>query len=162
MEPAIVLVVVTTTSYAVARRTGVADPLTLALRLGVAAMFLLTGTVHFVMMREQLVAMVPAWAGDPELAVTATGVLELAGAVGLLHRGLAPWAAAGLTTLLLAMFPANVQLALSGGDLPWHDRLLPRTALQVLFLSATGGILARTLLRGATRGRPVRSARRAA
>ncbi|GHC86885.1 hypothetical protein GCM10007079_30530 [Nocardiopsis terrae] len=111
-----------------------------ALRGGLAAMFALTGTVHFVGMREELIAMVPPPLPHPGLLVTVTGVLELAGAAALLWSRAAPWAAAGLALLLLAMFPANVHLALTGTDLPPHQELLPRAAMQVLFLAATAAV----------------------
>ena len=55
----------------------------------------------------------------------------------------APWAAAGLSVLLVAMFPANVYAALEGltlGGAP-AMALLPRTLLQVVFLAATLTVL---------------------
>jgi len=136
MEPLIVLVAVSAVLI-VARRTPA-----VALRYGLAAMFLLTGGAHFVGMRAELIVMVPPWLPAPDLLVTATGVLELLGAVGLLLPRTAPWAAAGLSGLLLAMFPANVQYALSGSDLPWHDQLAPRTVMQLVFLAATVAVVA--------------------
>jgi uncharacterized membrane protein len=108
-------------------------PWPVAVRGGLAAMFTLTGVVHFVWKREELIAMVPPALPAPELLVTITGVLELAGAVGLLLPRTAPWAAGGLSVLLVAMFPANVHAALEGFGTP----LLPRTLMQVVFLAAT-------------------------
>jgi uncharacterized membrane protein len=108
-----------------------------ALRGGVAAMFTLTGVAHFVGMREQIIAMVPPFLPAPELLVDITGILELAGAAGLLIPRLAPWAAGGLTLMLIAIFPANVHLALTGTELEPSDELLPRTLLQLVFLTAT-------------------------
>jgi uncharacterized membrane protein len=101
-------------------------------------MFTLTGVVHFVYMREELIAMVPPALPAPGLLVTVTGVLELAGAAGLLLPRIAPWAAGGLSLLLVAMFPANVHAALEGTGTP----LLPRTLMQVLFLAATLAVVA--------------------
>jgi uncharacterized membrane protein len=52
---------------------------------------------------------------------------------------LAPWAAAGLTVLLLAMFPANVHAARAGltlGGSPVTP-LVPRTLMQIAFVAAT-------------------------
>ena len=78
-------------------------------------MFVLTGMSHFVVMREDLISMVPLALPEPGLLVTPTGVLELAGAVGLLWRRIAPLAAAAwLTALLVVMFPANVYAAMAG------------------------------------------------
>lgn len=64
-----------------------------------------------------------------------TGILELAGAAGLLIARTAPWAATGLSLMLIAMFPANVYAA-SYSD-AWDDQLVPRTLMQLVFLAAT-------------------------
>ncbi len=145
MTPLIVLVVVTVALRA-AGAVGVRRlrSRTRALRGGLAAMFLVTGSSHFVGMREDLIAMVPPVLPEPGLLVTVTGVLELAGAAGLLRRRTAPWAAGGLAALLVVMFPANVHAALAGltvGGAPAMP-LLPRTLLQVVFLAATLTVLA--------------------
>ena len=112
---------------------------TTALRGGLAAMVGVTGTTHFVGLRDDLVAMVPPALPAPALLVTVTGILELAGAAGLLWRRSARWSAAGLTGLLVAMFPANVHAALSGtginGEPP--TPLGVRTVVQAVFLAAT-------------------------
>ena len=102
-------------------------------------MFLLTGVSHFVGMREDLIAMVPPALPEPALLVTLTGVLELAGAVGVLLPPTAEAAAAGLTMLLVVMFPANVHLALTDPS-RWDDTLVPRTVLQVVFVAATTAV----------------------
>lgn len=114
-----------------------------SLRGGLAAMFTLTGTAHFNGMRADLVAMVPPALPYPELLVTVTGVLELLGAAGLLYRRTAPWAAGGLTLLLVAMFPANVYAALAGLMLNGAPAtaLLPRTLMQLVFIAATVAVM---------------------
>ncbi|MBM4791916.1 hypothetical protein HXP44_07585 [Streptomyces sioyaensis] len=138
MEPVIALIGVTVVVFLVnkvwSRRP---RGIEIALRAGVAVMFTLTGFAHFTMMRADLVAMVPDWLPAPDAMVTITGLLELAAAAAMLHRRLATPAAVGLTVLLLAMFPANITLALSGRPLPWWDELVPRTLMQALFLAAT-------------------------
>ncbi|WP_051215638.1 DoxX family protein [Granulicoccus phenolivorans] len=142
MEPLITLTVVTLAL----RGAGAAGVRRLrhfptALRGGLAAMFVLTGVVHFVGKRDELIAMVPDFVPDPGLAVTLSGIAELAGAVGLLIPGLALPAAAGLSLLLIGVFPANVNLALSGQDLPLHQQLPWRTLMQLVFLAATGTVV---------------------
>src|SRR5690606_27541926 len=109
MEPLITLIAVTALLLA-AGALGVRAlrPWPVAVRGGLAAMFVLTGGAHFIGMREELIAMVPPALPAPGLLVTVTGVLELAGAAALLWRRTAPWSAAGLSVLLVAMFPANV------------------------------------------------------
>ena len=145
MAPLITLVVVTA-ALLVAGAAGIRAlrPWPVAVRGGLAAMFTLTGVVHFVWKREELIAMVPPALPAPELLVTVTGVLELAGAVGLLIHRTAPWAAAGLAALLVAMFPANVHAALEGTGTP----LLPRTLMQLLFLAAALAVVAHHLRSG--------------
>ncbi|MCX4386721.1 DoxX family protein [Micromonospora peucetia] len=109
-----------------------------ALRVGLALMFVVTGAAHFAPpLRRDMIAMVPPTLPRPELLVTATGVLELVGAVGLLVPSTARWAAAGLALLMLAMFPANVSAARRGltfGGRP-ATPLGPRTAEQALFVA---------------------------
>lgn len=112
-----------------------------SLRGGLAAMFLLTGSAHFVGLRAELISMVPAGLPWPGAMVTVTGVLELAGAIGLLWSRTAVPAAAGLGALLLAVFPANVHAATDGRALAWSDQLVPRTILQVVFLTATVAVV---------------------
>lgn len=140
MAPLIVLVGATGVVYliAAAAARSLRGHWTTALRGGLAAMFAVTGATHFVALREDLIAMVPPALPAPELLVTATGVLELAGAVGLLWRPTARWSAAGLAGLLVAMFPANVYAALSGNGIGGEPPtpLGIRTVLQALFLAA--------------------------
>lgn len=145
MAPLVVLTTVTLLLLA-AGAAGVRRlrPWPVALRGGLAAMFTLTGLSHFVGMRADLISMVPPVLPEPALLVTVTGILELAGAAGLLWRPTALWAAAGLSTLLVAMFPANVYAAVAGLTLDGEPAmaLLPRTLLQVVFLGATLAVLA--------------------
>jgi uncharacterized membrane protein len=138
MEPLIALVSVALVLLA-AGAAGVRRlrPWTVALRGGLAAMFVMTGAAHFVGMRAELISMVPPGLPSPELLVTITGVMELAGAAGLLWSRTAPWAATGLALLLIAIFPANVYAALEGLTPAPGDHLLPRSAMQVVFLAAT-------------------------
>ena len=108
-----------------------------ALRVGLALMFVVTGLAHFApRMRAGMIAMVPPRLPRPDLLVTVTGVLELAGAVGLLIPATARLAAGALALLMIAMFPANVSAArrkLSLGGRP-VESIGPRTALQLLWV----------------------------
>ncbi|WP_028934857.1 DoxX family protein [Pseudonocardia spinosispora] len=141
MEPLIALVVVTLV-LASAAAAGVRRlrPWTVPLRAGVAVMFLLTGGAHFIGLREQMIAMVPPVLPAPGLLVTVTGVLELAGAIGVLLPATARLAAGCLTVLLIVMFPANVYAAVAGVLTAPEDALLPRTLMQVVFVAATSAI----------------------
>jgi uncharacterized membrane protein len=101
-------------------------------------MFVFTGVAHFTRTRADLVRMVPASLPRPDLLVTITGVLEIAGAVGLLIPSLAPLATWGLILMLVAMFPANLRAArerlpVAGrAAMPWPGRL----ALQLFWIGA--------------------------
>jgi uncharacterized membrane protein len=68
-------------------------------------------------------------------------VLELAGALGLLLRPTAPWAAGCLAALLVALYPANVYAALEGVTTAPEDGLLPRTLIQLLWLAAAVAVV---------------------
>lgn len=110
-----------------------------ALRGGLAAMFTMTAIVHFVVLRDDLIAMVPPGLPRPDLLVTLTGILELAGAAGLLYGRTVRWAATGLSLLLVAMLPANIYAAthdIQFGGEP-ATPLVPRILLQLVFLAAT-------------------------
>lgn len=109
------------------------------LRFALAGMFLLTASAHWGKRRPDLERMVPPALGHAGLWVSITGVLELLGAVGLLIASTAPYAAGGLSLLLLAMFPANMHAARSGGTLDGKPVMgvLPRTLLQLLFIGCT-------------------------
>ena len=83
-----------------------------ALRFALAVMFVFTALSHFLPnTRPDLVRMVPARLPQPGLLVTATGILELLGAMGLLVPGLVQASAYALMALLVALFPANVRAA---------------------------------------------------
>ncbi|SCE71166.1 DoxX family protein [Micromonospora chokoriensis] len=144
MAPLIALLV----GSALARLAGLAGISALdgwhpALRVGLALMFALTAVAHFDGRRRgDLIAMVPPRLPRPDLLVTATGVLELVGAIGLLVPATVRIAAAGLALLMLAMFPANVsaarrRLTLAGRPV---TPLAQRTALQLVFVAAAVAI----------------------
>ena len=109
-----------------------------SLRLALAGMFFLTASAHWGKRRPDLVRMVPPGFPQPDLLVTVTGLLELAGAVGLLLPATAAWAALGLAMLLGALFPANMhaarrRLAIAGRPV---EPLARRAVLQVVFIGA--------------------------
>lgn len=114
-----------------------------ALRGGLATMFTATGMSHFFGLRGDLITMVPPSLPQPELLVTVTGVLELAGAAGLLLNRTTPWAAGGLALLLVVMFPANIYAAMENIPVSGATAmgLAPRTLLQLVYLAAALTVL---------------------
>jgi len=105
-------------------------------RFALATMFIFTAISHFAPTRKDLIAMVPPSFPRPDVLVTITGVLEFAGAIGLLLPSTRLWAAGGLILLMLAMFPANVSAARRGIQLrgKMATPLWVRAPMQVLFI----------------------------
>lgn len=109
-----------------------------SLQAAVAVMLLIAATAHWGNKRRDLIAMVPPVFPHPGLIITVTGLLEIAGAVGLLFPATSRLASIGLAILLVAMFPANVRaaresLTLGGRPVP---KLPMRAVLQLIFIAA--------------------------
>ncbi|MFC4808920.1 hypothetical protein [Paenibacillus sp. GCM10023250] len=139
MAPFIVLIV----SFALFRLLGYAGAPYFAdwqhaLQAAVSAMLLLAASAHWGKRRADLVRMVPRRLPFAEAAVTATGLLELAGAAALHVPSLSSYAAAGLIALFVVLFPANVKaarerLTIGGRPVPG---LAVRAAMQLIFIAA--------------------------
>jgi uncharacterized membrane protein len=82
------------------------------MRLALAAMFVMTGTTHFTA-TESMLQMVPEFLPLRREAVYLSGLAELAGAAGLLIPWLRRAAGLGLAAMLVAVFPANVNVAVN-------------------------------------------------
>src|SRR5947209_12427112 len=139
MAPLITLLVATIAARSIGwLGVGYVNGWSAAIAVGLAAMFLLTGFSHFALpLRRDLIAIVPPRLPAPGLFVTATGVLELLGAVGLLVPATRVAAAVCLLVLMLAMFPANVYASrMPDPPKSMTTRLPLRTAIQVVFLAA--------------------------
>jgi uncharacterized membrane protein len=98
-------------------------------RKALATFFTATGVLHFVIPRSYE-AMMPPWLPAHREAVIVSGVAEIAGGAALVPRPTRRFARWWLLALLVAVFPANVHMAVnpeqvSGLDL---DRV-PRWAL---------------------------------
>lgn len=141
MIPLVVMIV----AWAVARGLGAtgrfpaAATTVGALRFALAVMFLFTGVSHFLPnTRPDLVRMVPPVLPYPEHLVTVTGILLVAGAIGLLLPSFVSLAALCLIALLVAMFPANVFAAISGLEIAGRPAtpLIWRLPLQLFWIGA--------------------------
>jgi uncharacterized membrane protein len=115
-----------------------------ATRIGIAAVYLIAASGRLIPhVRRDLVRMVPPGLPRPDLLVAGTGVLELAGAIGLLVPATAPAAAICLGLLTLAMTPANISAARRGvlfdGKPP--TPVGRRLAEQVLYLAALAAVV---------------------
>lgn len=78
-----------------------------------AAFFVVAGIAHFVR-PQPYIGIMPSWVPDHPLMVALSGVAEIAGGVGVLFRRTRRAAGIGLILLLIAVFPANVQMLLNG------------------------------------------------
>ena len=100
------------------------------LRAALAAFFTFTGTMHFLRPRFFEAIVPPAIEGQKREVVAISGAAEIAGAALVLHpatRGLGRW---WLLALLIAVFPANVHMAVSPEQIRGLDlRKVPRWAL---------------------------------
>jgi len=105
---------------------------------GLVALFLIAASGRLQpRLRAGLAAIVPPALPHPELVVAATGVLEAAGAIGLLVPATHHLAAICLALLLVAVYPANVRAARLGGRVgSLSSPLLPRTVEQLLWIAA--------------------------
>jgi uncharacterized membrane protein len=102
-----------------------------------AIFFLVAGANHF-RSPEIYLGMMPPWLPWPEALNYISGAAEMLGGLGLLWapvRRLAGW---GLIALLIAVFPANVHVALQG-QMPGFDvsplTLWLRLPFQALFIA---------------------------
>ncbi|HVT39578.1 MAG TPA: MauE/DoxX family redox-associated membrane protein [Gemmatimonadaceae bacterium] len=114
-------------------------PARTAVRGFLALLFLASGILHLAMPAPYR-RIVPAYFPAPALLVAVSGWAEIIGAIGLLvprTRGLAAW---GLMLLLVAVFPANVEmlrLYREAGASWWSESLLwLRLPLQLLLILA--------------------------
>jgi len=105
-------------------------------RLALATMFVFTALAQFTPMKKDLIAMVPPGLPRPDVLVSATGVAEFAGAVGLLIPATTFWAACGLIVLMVGMLPANISAARRGVRLRGRraTSLWLRVPMQALFI----------------------------
>ena len=105
-------------------------------RWALALMLVFTSSAHFTPMRHDLAKMVPAWFPEPMWAIYATGVLEIAAAIGILLPRTRSIAGICLCALLVAMFPANVKAAFEGVTLGGNPAtaLWLRGPMQILFI----------------------------
>lgn len=79
----------------------------------IACGFLFTGVSHFTD-PARFIAMMPPFIPAPDAMVAISGIAELAGAVGLMFPATRRAAGIGLILLLLAIFPANLYVAITG------------------------------------------------
>jgi uncharacterized membrane protein len=95
-----------------------------------------TGTAHFVV-EKFFVAIVPKSLPNPKALVYLSGVAEFAGGVGVLMPQTRKLAGKGLIALLVAVFPANIGMAVNAERFKWFPAwaLWARLPLQFLMIA---------------------------
>ncbi len=109
-------------------------------RVGLALLFLFTASGHFFKTRS-MSEMLPPWVPVRVPIIYLTGLLELAGAVGLLMAQTYRLAGTCLLFFLVAVLPANVYAAFKRVDMGGHGQgpgyLLVRVPLQLVLMGWT-------------------------
>ena len=104
-------------------------------RVALAVLFITAGITHFIV-PAYFIAIVPPALPRPDLLVAVSGAAEIAGGLGLLIRRARRIASWGLLALLVAVFPANIQMLrnwLATGRGGWYELALwIRLPLQLL------------------------------
>lgn len=96
----------------------------------VAAFFLLAGVAHLTFARKFFESIVPGWVpGSAAQVNVAAGVAEAAGGALVLVPGAERHARRYLVLLLLAVFPANIQMAVAPDSMPKATKNVPRALL---------------------------------
>jgi uncharacterized membrane protein len=106
-------------------------------RVSLALLFMVTSLGHFAQ-TAQMAEMLPARVPNRDAIVYVTGVLEAAGALGLLVPRFSRLAGICLLLFLIAVFPANVYAAFARAPMGGHDAgpvyLLVRGPFQLLLV----------------------------
>jgi uncharacterized membrane protein len=80
-------------------------------RVATGIAFIFTGVSHF-LIPGKFMEMMPPFLPAPEFLIYLSGVFEILGGIGLMISGTKKLATMGLILLLLAVFPANIYVAL--------------------------------------------------
>ena len=109
-----------------------------AVRVALTITFLFTGATHFTEMKQDYAAMIPSPFPKSLWLIYLTGILEIAGAIGLSLPRVRGIAGICLIVLLVALFPANINAALN--NIPFQGQpptaLWLRALIQICFIVA--------------------------
>ncbi len=91
-----------------------------AARILLAVFFVVAGLNHF---RDPAFyqAMIPGWLPAPAAMNLISGIAEILGGLGVLPAATRRFAGIGLVLLLVAVFPANIAMAVGDPRPPWAD-----------------------------------------
>ena len=140
MKPIIVLLTVFALSLGI---TGITREVNYSLsgRIAMAAMLLLTASGHFLFVKG-MTAMIPDFIPFKKEMVLATGIIEIAAAIGLLISEIQHLTAWLLILFFILILPANINAAIKGIDYqkgtpdgPGLNYLWFRVPLQLFFIA---------------------------
>ena len=103
-----------------------------------AASYIIVGVTHFTN-EEFFLSIMPPYLPAPLSLVWISGVFEILGGLGLLYRPTRLFASRGLVALLVAVYPANIHMALNAAEFaaegyePWT--LYARLPFQLVFIA---------------------------
>ncbi len=101
----------------------------------ISLFFIIGGIAHFVLI-EKFISIMPSYLAYPRALVIISGVFELLGGMAILFPQTRKVAGYGLIALIIAVFPANINMALH----PQQDPTIPlillwlRLPLQFIFI----------------------------
>ena len=109
------------------------------LKRAVGPLFVIAGALHFVVPKPYE-AMVPRFLPAHRELVYASGIAEIVGGVGLMYPATRAWAGWWLIATLVAVFPANLNMALKPDRYAQHvpggePTLIARLPLQALLIA---------------------------
>jgi uncharacterized membrane protein len=100
-----------------------------------APAYVWVGITHFTG-PEFFVAIVPPYLPEPLLLVYISGVAEILGGLGVIPFATRKWAGWGLIALLIAVFPANIHMAMNPEQFPEASETALYVRLAIQFLLA--------------------------
>ncbi len=104
-----------------------------ALRFFIASFFISVGALHF-LRTKSFERIIPKFLEYKKELVYISGVFEILGGIGLLLPFSRKWAGKGLVALLLAVFPANINMAVNKIDFGFIPRKVLWWRLPIQFV----------------------------
>jgi uncharacterized membrane protein len=103
----------------------------------IAIVFIGAGFLHLVK-PAPYIRIVPRWLPDPAMLVAISGIFQILGGIGVLLPATRTAAGWGLIALLVAVFPANIQMLLDAhahhASRGWQVALAARLPLQAALI----------------------------
>lgn len=103
----------------------------------IAIVFVVAGVLHLVK-PAPYIRIMPPWLPAPATLVLVSGIFQIMGGLGVLHPATRVAAGWGLVALLVAVFPANLQMLLDaharGASPAWLAALAARLPLQAALI----------------------------